>query len=293
MNSPYVPIHALPYWSELGPFVRACVSQCHLVDRSESALFAATTPLVLWAWQSRGMVLEVPVIFASSTIEQFVHLGMSDYLPGSRATIRSTLWRMRETLNPGEAVRRTRPISRSAATIPYSPAEVAALYGWAVTQATQRRRIDATVLLALGLGAGLATREILAVTGHDLRLEDGAASVAVRTGRTRLVPLRHEWVASLTRLDIPTGSDAWLFRPGRHHASDGQVTDFLMRARTSLDVRPARMRATWLRTHLDLGTSPLELLRISGLKNLAALDRLPPLTLPQSSRDDRRRPSVW
>jgi hypothetical protein len=54
-----------------------------------------------------------------------------------------------------------------------------------------------------------------------------------------------------------------------------QVTDFLHRGQqTDLDVRPARMRTTWLLTHLTAGTAPRELLQIAGLENLAALDRI-------------------
>ena len=34
------------------------------------------------------------------------------------------------------------------------------------------------------------------------------------------------------------------------------------------------MRTTWLLEHLDAGTPPKELLRISGLKNFAALDKI-------------------
>lgn len=74
--------------------------------------------------------------------------------------------------------------------------------------------------------------------------------------------------------------------PSRGKATPGQITDFLTRSRSPLDVRPVRMRATWLIHHLNAGTPAEEILRISGLKNYAALDRLLPLT-NQPSHDKR------
>ena len=148
------------------------------------------------------------------------------------------------------------------------------LYSWATSQGTDHRRRDAIALLALGLGAGLAAREILGVRVRDLDTTTDDIHVIVWESRPRVVPLSKQWDRPLRRILADLKPNDWLFRPGRISATSGQVTDFLLRARTDLDVRPSRMRATWLVEHLRDGTPPQEFLQISGLKNLAALDKL-------------------
>lgn len=280
-DADYLPIVALPYWDTIGSFVRESVRDALSgTERSERDLYAAATPLVLWAWRARGTPLERKRIFRRSLIEQFIHLGMPEYARGSRATIRSTLWRMAEALNPDESAGAHRKIPRSDATAPYSPSEVAELVSWATTQGTAARRRNATALLCLGLGAGLATSELLDVQAVDITVNTSSARpearVVVWRARPRVVPVQSNWVRPLAALIHGFEPDAWVFRQGRTGTSPGQVTDFLTRARSPLDVRPARMRATWLVQRLQQGTSPDELLRISGLKTFAALDKLAP-----------------
>ncbi|KGJ72345.1 hypothetical protein GY21_15930 [Cryobacterium roopkundense] len=270
----YRPINALPYWNTIGDFITSAVADtATATNRDERSLYPATVAFVLWCWQSRGTPLERKRIFRRSTVEEFIHLAMKKYAQGSRATHRATLWLMVDTLNPADRTEH-RPIARSAPTKPYSSSEVATLYSWATSQGTEHRRRDAVALLALGLGAGLAAREILGVRVRDLDTTTDDIHVIVRESRPRVVPLSPQWDRPLRRILGDLKPNDWLFRPGRISATSGQVTDFLLRARTDLDVRPSRMRATWLVEHLRDGTPPRELLRISGLKNLAALDKL-------------------
>ncbi|MBC7596682.1 MAG: hypothetical protein H7288_22620 [Kineosporiaceae bacterium] len=294
----YLPILALPHWGVIGAFVDAAVAASLAgTGRSERDLYAAATPMVLWAWRARGIELENQTVFRRSIVEQFIHLGMPGAAPGSQATLRSTLWRMTEILNPDDIHEKHRPIGRRNPTAPYSESEIAELYSWANTQRTPGRSRNALILLVLGLGTGLATRELLEVRHSDVSLGHTlsgapAASIVTWSDRPRVVPVRPEWTRTLHSVlaDTPCaayagnadagfsgGSDRWLFRPGRTGTSDGQVTDFLTRARTHVDVRPSRMRTTWLLLHLKENLPAAELLRISGLRNYAALDILTPL----------------
>jgi integrase len=271
----YRPINALPYWDVIGTFITEAVAEAASQSgRDERGLYPATAAFVLWCWQSRGTPLDRVRIFRQATVEEFIHLAMSNKARGSKATHRATLRLMIEMLNPDEMRRGPRPIARSSPTEPYTPQEVAALHSWAVSQGTPRRRQDAIALLALGLGAGLATREILGVRVTDLDTRANNLQVIVWESRPRVVPLRADWQRPLYRIMDNLEPKDWLFRPGRASATTGQITDFLMRARTDLDVRPSRMRNTWLLGHLREGTAPAELLRISGLRNLAALDKI-------------------
>lgn len=269
------PINALPYWDVIGDFIRNAVTDAAIRSgRPAADLYPAVVPFVLWCWQTRGTPLEVSRIFRWQVLEEFIHRGMTGYLSGSRATHRSTLTLVVEVLNPADVRQHHRPIPRSKPTEPYTVAEVAALYSWATSQGTARRRKDALALLTLGLGAGLATREILGVKGADIESSANRLLVMVWEGRPRVVPILDAWQPMMRRVLNDADPESWLFRPGRASATSGQITDFLLRARTVLDVRPARMRTTWLLEHLATGTSPAELLRISGLRNLAALDKI-------------------
>ena len=285
----YLPILALPYWAILGPFIEQAVEDSVIAGaRNRRDLFAAATPFVLWAWQARGMPLVRSRVFRHSLVEQFIHLGMPGAAQGSRATLRSTLWRMTEVLNPASIHGDRRPIPRSTPTAAYSEAAIAELYSWANTQNTPARSRNALALLCLGFGAGLATRELLDVRATDISTDDhglhgpGSAAVVVWRDRPRVVPFRQEWIDTLRTVLCDSPDDGWLFRPGRTGTSPGQVTDFLTRSRTHLDVRPTRMRTTWLIQHLAERMPAAELLQISGLKNYAALDKLVPFLPPEA-----------
>lgn len=285
----YRPINALPYWDVIGPFITEAVADtAGMSERDARSLSPATAAFVLWCWQSRGTPLQRERIFRRTTIEEYIHLGMNAYTRGSKATHRATLTLVTGALNPAGLSDRQRPIPRSAPTAPYSAAEVAALYSWATSQGTEHRRRDAISLLTLGLGAGLAAREILGVRVSDID-RTGAIQVIVWEGRPRVVPLSQAWERPIRGVLGDLQWDDFLFRPGRLSPTSGQVTDFLLRARTDLDVRPARMRATWLLEHLVGGTPPQELLRIAGLRNLAALDKLSTFAPRSGVKDFPRR----
>lgn len=271
-SSRYTPILALPYWETIGGFVdEAVADSAQSSDREVIGLYSAVTPFVLWCWQARGMELRRERIFRRSLVDQFIHLATPDLVSGSKSTLRSALWRVVEALNPADTSVAGVTIPRSKPTVPYSTAEIAELLSWAAGQPTARRHEDAAVLLALGLGAGLATRELLEVTVADITAHDGRIFVSVWSSRPRVVPVLPQWERPiLARVETSFGQQ-WAFRPGRHSATSNQVTDFITRSRSDLDIRPVRMRATWLSEHLATGTSPIELLQLAGLKHLSAL----------------------
>lgn len=260
----YVPIKARPYWSTIGPAVDAAVLKASdATGRDPRSLYPPATAFALWAWQSRGIDATVHRVFRRRLVEEFVQLGMPTFSRTSRATYRSALISIVDAITPG--YEKARPFPRSEPTAPYTTAEIASLRSWAVRQGRASRRQDALTLLALGLGAGLATREILSVRVTDLDWDGESLVVAVWNGRPRTVPVQSYWVEPLVRLVNNGDLDRWAFRPGRLGVRGAQVTDFLHRGQqTELDVRPARMRTTWILSHLATGTPPAKLLEICG-----------------------------
>lgn len=287
---PFVPKKAVRYWMTLEPVVTAAVVKtARRTGREARRLYPVATAFVLWAWQTRGMDLDVTRMFRRQVVEEYVHRGMAAFTRGSRATYRSTLLTMVDAVTPPSEVRF--PIPRSDPTPPYAAAEIAALRSWAGAQGSAVRRRDAAALLAMGFGAGLATRELLSVRSGDIDVRGDDAHILVWSGRPRLVPVLPAWQPGLRAAMGELGDDQWVFRVGRTGVRSAQVTDFLHRGHTTeLDVRPARMRTTWLLTHLHAGTPPRDLLRISGLEHLAALDRIrqflpSPASLPPRKLD--------
>lgn len=270
----YASVRARPYWDQLEPAVTEAVTvAARTLGRPARSLYPPAAAFALWAWQTRGVPAQTMSMFRRRLVEEFVHLGMPDFSRSSRATYRSALLAIADAVTP--AYEKTLPIPRSKPTAPYTQPEVAALRSWSLRQGSPSRRRDAMTLLALGLGAGLATRELLSVRGTDFEWRDGGLHVAVWESRPRLVPVLPGWTAPMIAAFESEDRDRWLFRPGRQGVRGAQVTDFLHRGQqTDLDVRPTRMRTTWLLMHLTAGTSPRELLQIAGLENLAALDRI-------------------
>lgn len=270
-SSTYLPIMALPYWAELGPFITRTVSKVAESGRDLPGLYAAITPFVLWCWQSRGIELRDDRIFRRGLADQFIHLATPTLSSASKATHRGALWRAIETLNPNDTSVAGVTLPRSAPIIPYNDVELAELRSWARAQTTASRRHDAGTLLALGLGAGLATREIVEVTISDVSTRPEGTFISVWASRPRTVPVLPEWAPYLQSSAALSHGQEWVFASGRRSASSDQVSEFLARTRSALDIRAVRMRATWLRHHLAEGMSPIELMQISGIRTLSGL----------------------
>ena len=273
-NGTFAPKKAARYWTTLAPVVTAAVTRtAHRTGREPRSLYPVATAFVLWAWQTKGLELDITRMFRRRVVEEYVHRGMESFTRGSRATYRSVLLTIADAVTPPSEL--PFPIPRSDPTPPYTAAEIAALRSWARAQGSTVRRRDAAVLLALGFGAGLATRELLSVRTGDVDIRGDEIHILVWSGRPRLVPVFPAWQPGLRAAIGELGDDQWVFRVGRTGVRSAQVTDFLHRGhKTELDVRPARMRTTWLLAHLQAGTPPRDLLRIAGLEHLAALDRI-------------------
>lgn len=275
-NESFAPKKAARYWTTLAPVVTAAVTKtAHRTGRETRSLYPVATAFVLWAWQTKGLELDVTRMFRRRVVEEYVHRGMASFTRGSRATYRSVLLTIVDAVTPPSEA--PFPIPRSDPTPPYTAAEIAALRSWASAQGSTVRRRDAAVLLAMGFGAGLATRELLSVRTGDIDVRGDEVHILVWSGRPRLVPVLPAWQPGLRAVVTELGDNQWAFRIGRTGVRPAQVTDFLHRGHiTELGVRPARMRTTWLLGHLQAGTPPRDLLRIAGLEHLAALDRIRP-----------------
>lgn len=279
----YRPRLAAAYWAEIGDFVRAVVAETVAgTAYTPRELFAAATPLTMWAWQSAGFPLERDVIFSIPSIERFVAVGLPQYRSKSgRNTIRSRLLRISEQVGEASTVPvALRPLGRSSPSAPYPEADIVRLMGWAAFQSTPARRSNAETLLALGLGGGLAGREIINLTVGGIRADGDGVIVTVDGERARSVPVLREWERPLVDLRQSSGDAAWAFRQEREATNRNLISDFVSRSTGTVPLQARRMHATWIVQHLEAGTPVVLLLRAAGLSSPEALDRFLPFVRP-------------
>lgn len=137
---------------------------------------------------------------------------------------------------------------------PYTEHEVELLCQWAAGQSTEYQRRSATVLLALGAGAGLRIGEMASLRASDIaQTDDGIVTVIAagyRGAGPREVPVRAEWEDYLLRgVDGLASHDLALFSQ-RASSTAESVSAILTRigkpSRVHLDTR--RLRITWIVT---------------------------------------------
>lgn len=288
----FVPVLPTENWRVIESFVRAAVADC--ADKTPykvRPLLTATFSFVHWCWQSAGLPLERGLVFNRDVIAEYAANGCSHLAPASRGNVRSRLLRMSEILlPPDKRVARLAPLPPAAAAQPYSRAEITILRGWATGQNTALRTEVAHVLLALGLGAGLAAQEIAGVRIKDVTIDDEGILVHVTGKRARTVPVLSEWEPVLADLrGTKVAQESFLLIPDRTKSFPNLITGFVRKsAGAQLRPQTQRMRATWVVTHLIVGTPVRALLKAAGVDSLEAFTRFVPFIPTMDATQERR-----
>lgn len=267
------------HWQVIEQFVRDAVTDAMPSSKIQAKrMLTACTRLVYWAWQSAGYDLDRQVIFRRDVISSFVAVACQHYAVSTQASYRSLLFSMSATLLTGPL----RPVPTAViprsydASEPYTGDEIRLLRLWAANQATTYRQVNATVLLALGLGAGLSTREIIHLRCADVQVDDQGVLVHVTGERERLVPVLGEWEAPLAALcQAAIRPTQPVFGSRRTTAANPNlVTAFLEDATDApVRVKVQRLRATWVVGHLAAGVPAPVLARAAGLTTTDGLTR--------------------
>jgi hypothetical protein len=167
------------------------------------------------------------------------------------------------------AYRRIRP--------PYDPDEVQGLLALAAAQPTPSRRRALSAILHLGLGCGIASRDLAWVRGQDVeQMSDGAVSVTVSGGvRPRSVVALQAHEAALVKL--ARSADAGLLiggsTRGRRNVTRGPL-DRVVGGEDLPRLETARLRSTWLLVHLRARTPLPALMGAAGLTTVRPLEDL-------------------
>jgi hypothetical protein len=236
--------------------------------RTERQLWRLTD----WA-TGEGLPLDREVILDPDTVERFVVVGLAG--DRSRATYRAVLRRVGPLLTkraPWEP--RPASVARRQVAPPYTTDEIRILRSDALDQPTAPRRRAARALLALGLGVGLDGRWVTRVAAGDVTRSPSTVLVRVREPSARSVVVLARWEDELADLAATAGDE---FLVGGHSTSTrrtGNLTDGLVVPTGHPRLAPARLRSTWLVSHLRAGTRLPELCRAAGLQGVTVLSDL-------------------
>ncbi|MFB4353181.1 hypothetical protein RAC69_08540 [Microbacterium sp. LS_15] len=259
-------------WARIREFTVAVTNDvAPKVPYAFESVINAVAHHVDWCANIAGFPLDRDTLFRRDVIAYAVD-NMPTSSPSTRGRRRSLMFRVGEQLGIIEALRPVPPLRAAEPSQPYSAAQILELSAWAEYQNSADRRHSALALIALGLGAGLPTRDLCAVRASDISTR--GTSVQVGGGHPRTVPIGENWAPVLAELaDSSTGRTARLFRPGaRWHSNI--VTVFVDRAGDAI-VRPTtqRMRATWIVEQLTRGAPMHQLLHAAGVSSMDALVR--------------------
>lgn len=261
-------------WDAVRDFVTESVSTAVTEDWSADKTRAALRTVARLAdyVSMTGREVTVEATFNEATVNAFVD--QSGYSTHVQGTTRSLLRIIGQAVHRHYDTPRERPqYGTDKKSAPYSPEEVTRLRHWADGEATVQRRQQATLLLALTLGAGLRSGEVATLTAADVETDETGTVVypsGYRGAERRFVPVDHDWAQPIREaVERSTSGEAWLFRPERTTSSAGTVALFLKRShRPSLAVDMSRARTTWIVTQVRRGVPESAVIEAAGLTDL-------------------------
>jgi len=261
------------------PYTHRVVAEAARVStrspRNAAKYLSHLSDFAAWA-HAQGVPMTLERLLDGDVIERYIAVGMPGARDSTRATRRAILRRIaRHCASPPQelplpiAYRRVRP--------PYSPDEVEALLALASAQPTPSRRRTLRAILHLGLGCGIASRDLAWVRGQDVeQLPDGSVSVTVSGGtRPRTVVALHAHETALLEISRFTGAGLLIggSTRGRRNVTRGPL-DRVVGGEDLPRLETARLRSTWLLTHLRARTPLPALMNAAGLTTVRPLEDL-------------------
>jgi len=275
-------------WTELRPFVVRSLYAAEPVGLPAMERFARVLTLIAAWCVNDGIPLDAEMVLDPDTVERFCSNGLKR-LPswGSyRATLRYLGPRL-TTKAPWEPRPKPMPARRTA--VPYTQAEMRILRTNAERQSSPRRQRSARGLMALGAGVGLDGRWNKNVRGTDVeRLTDGTVIVHVSGKAARDVVVLKTYEEELLDLAEAAGDDYIVGGKTTNRNRSNELSQRFESGHQHLKLEPARLRATWVVTHLAMGTRLPELLAAAGTSRIETFDALLAYVPPLDARPARR-----
>ena len=251
---------------------------------------------VYWAVFVVGCPLDATVVFDRELIEQYIRSAAprrddgSPLTDGTLRNYRAWIFRVAEAANPEKNPRRALPLNARGMDEPYDAEEQVALNRWAAGQGTPYMRQAASMLIALGAGAGLSSGEIALLRTESFTVaENGAVTITVADGDcVRQVAVIAKYEKRIVKALKKTPDGAFVFLPKRTRSENDVVSAFVARSSTppgSPTIRARRLRNTWLVHHLTNRVDVFTLMQAAGLQSLESISRLA-IFVPRPNADE-------
>ncbi|MDN5767667.1 MAG: tyrosine-type recombinase/integrase [Humibacillus sp.] len=281
----------LYHWLSIRDFVQQAVAESEPPTADEARRrMTLVSALAEWVGYGACFPVERRTVFDLDLMGEFIDTG-NDWTPKVRRMAQGRLKTLAQRLNPDWPADLPEESAYSSAwdPQPYSAAETVALRAWADSQDTAERRASAQVLLALLLGAGLHSHEVLALRVRDIEVDDAGVLLRVRGQRARAVPVRSDYEQMLIELLTDAPGEQYVFAPEQSSRRSGLVPAFVAQSNPQPGLRPTarRLRATWVVAHITAGVPAPILVRAAGLTNLRPYERWL-YTLPEYEQDAYR-----
>ncbi|TFV94852.1 site-specific integrase [Orlajensenia leifsoniae] len=265
----YKPRTPTPSWESVKPFVRDAAARSASERYSVQRLMVVVAPFVLWCVNHKGLPLQGDVLFTRRVIDQYLETVQNT---GSRATYRSVLTAVSETLNAASFPSRQVPISRRDIQMPYSERQIEGFRAWANGQHTELKRRKARLMVGFGAGAGLRPNEF-ELMRNDVTVDTQGVVIVIRGGQhPRTVPLLPAWEDWIIPVldEVPADAPLWMSPSQKPNRS---MLNTFTASTIGKAPNGAQLRATWLVTHLSRGTRMKELMKAAGITQFANLDK--------------------
>lgn len=228
-----------------------------------------------WA-AAEGVPMAGGHLLDSDVIERYIAVGLPTAKDSTRATRRAILRRVAQRCSP-TAPEPPLPITYRQIRPPYDVEETLGYLALAKAQPTPSRRRALEAIIHLGLGCGIASRDLAWVrVGDVVRLQDGAVRVTVSGGtRPRSVIALQAHEDALLRLAQAAGSGLLIGGSmcGRRNVTRGPL-DRIVGGKDLPRLETARLRSSWLLTHLRACTPLPALMQAAGLTTVRPLEDL-------------------
>jgi integrase len=268
-------------WSEVSGLVRDVVARAaESTSLPARRLMRVVGPFVLWCVAAQGLPQQVSALFNPKVIDAYC--SSRRLSAATIATYRSALTSTSRVVNEAAYGRAPKPLAKRTVQGPYTDAEMDRFRLWADGQRTELLRQKARTMVALMAGAGLSPVEAITLRVKDVHIDSEGVLLTVGGEKARRVAVLATWEQLL--IDALAGRPATAFVWGsperRVHANlIGEFTS----STSGLPPTSHRLRATWIVTHLTLGTPLKALFRAGGI---AKLDNLDQYLLYVPDRDD-------
>lgn len=261
----YRPKVPAPIWAAVRPAVIAWMDELGVMDAERTRRFLRNLTQLAVHSYTHGWGLGTADVFDEDVIRHFADQRLAQTGTPRPQDI-SVLKSARKSLLGGKRRDlRIQPAAIRTASPPYGESDLPAIEQWATARKDDNHRRTASAIVALSMGCGLRSDEMLQVRSSDVLSEPNGLSVAVRGKAPRVVPVLTRWQGLLAdAVERSTPSTKLIGIDGE--ASHAKYVGNYLHYQQGPDL--VRLRITWIVSHLEWGTPIDALLSASGNKYL-------------------------